>query len=60
MTTGAYREFHQVKRSHPNGKWSLAALCADGLMSAIGRTLAGNQDRFVFASGSDARVNSPT
>ena len=55
VTTGAYREFHQVKRSHPNGKWSLAALCADGLMSAIGRTLAGNQDRFVFASGSDPR-----
>ena len=34
VTTGAYREFHQVKRSHPNGKWSLAALCRDGLLSA--------------------------
>ena len=55
VTTGACREFHQVKRSHPNGKWSLAAIRADELMSAIGRTLAGNQDRFVFASGSDAR-----
>ena len=54
VTTGAYREFHQVKRSHPNGKWSLAALRADGLVSAIGRILAGNQNRFVFASGSDA------
>ena len=55
VTTGACREFHQVKRSHPKGQWSLAAIRADGLMSAIGRTLAGNQDRFVFASGSDAR-----
>ena len=55
VTTGACREFHQVKRSHPKGKWSLAAIRADGLMSEIGRTLAGNQDRFVFASGSDAR-----
>ena len=55
VKNGACREFHQVKRSHPNGKWSLAALRADGLLSAIGRTLAGNQDRFVFASGSGAR-----
>ena len=55
VTTGARRELHQVKRSHPNGKWSLAALCNDGLLQAIGTELAGNNDRFVFASGSDAR-----
>ena len=55
VTAGASREFHQVKRSHPTGRWSLAALRADGLMSAVGKTLAGNQDRFVFASGSGAR-----
>ena len=55
VTTGTRRELHQVKRSHPNGKWSLAALKADGLLEAIGGQLAGNDDRFVFASGSDAR-----
>ena len=55
VTIGACRELHQVRRSHPNGKWSLAALAADGLLQAIGEQLADNDDRFVFASGSDAR-----
>ena len=55
VKTGARRELHQAKRSHPNGKWSLNALRSDGLLSAIGEQLAGNDDRFVFASGSDAR-----
>ena len=55
MATGARRELHQVKRSHPTGKWSLAALRNDGLLQEIGTELAGNHDRFVFASGSDAR-----
>ena len=55
VTKGACREFHQVKRSHPNGKWSLDALRANGLLSEFGRMLAGNLDRFVFASGSEAR-----
>ena len=55
VKAGSYREFHQVKRTHPSGKWSLAALCNDGLLQAIGEQLAGNDDRFVFASGSDAR-----
>ena len=55
VTTGARRELHQAKRSHPNGKWSLAALGSDGLLQAIGEQLAGNDDRFVFVSGSDAR-----
>ena len=54
VTTGTRRELHQVKRSHPNGKWSLATLKADGLLQAIGEQLAGNDDRFIFASGSDA------
>ena len=54
VTTEARREFHQVKRSHPNGKWSLAALASHGLLQAIGNTLAGNDDHFVFVSGSDA------
>ena len=55
VSVGAQRELHQVKRSHPNGKWSLASLCADGLLQAVGEQLTGNADRFVFASTSDAR-----
>ena len=55
VTIGPQREFHQVKRSHSRGKWSLATLGADGLLQAIGEQLAGSDDRFVFASGSDAR-----
>ena len=55
VATGARRELHQARRSHRDGKWSLAALRADGLLEAIGRQLGGNNDRFVFASGSDAR-----
>ena len=55
VTTGTRRELHQVKRSHPSGKWSLAELGSDGLLQAIGEQLARNDDRFVFASGSDAR-----
>ena len=54
VTVGARRELHQVKRSHPTGKWSLAALGSDGLLRAMGNALAGNDDRFVFVSGSDA------
>ncbi len=54
VKAGSCRELHQVKRSHPNGKWSLAGLSADGLLQAIGQQLAGNNDRFVFASGSGA------
>ena len=55
VTVGSRRELHQAKRSHPNGKWSLPALASGGLLQTIGDILAGNDDRFVFASGSDAR-----
>ena len=57
VTTGPHRELHQVKRSHPSGKWNLAELGfgSDGLLQAIGAQLEGNDDRFIFASGSDAR-----
>ena len=55
VTVGSRQEHHQAKRSHPNGKWSLAALASDGLLQAIGNALAGNDDRFVFVSGSEAR-----
>ncbi len=55
VEVGSRREYHQAKRSHPNGKWSLAGLRGDGLLEAIGAQLADNDDQFVFASGSDAR-----
>ena len=55
VRAGPRRELHQAKRSHPNGKWSLPALASDGLLQAIGDALAGNDDRFVFVSGSEAR-----
>ena len=55
VTVGSRQELHQAKRSHPNGKWSLATLGADGLLQAIGNQLADNDDRFVFVSGSEAR-----
>ena len=55
VTTSSRRELHQVKRSHPSGKWSLAALSTGGLLQTVGEELAGNNDRFVFVSGSDAR-----
>ena len=54
VTAGSRRELHQAKRSHPRGKWSLATLVAEGLLEVIGRQLAGNDDRCVFVSGSDA------
>lgn len=47
------REFHQAKRSRPGGKWSLADL-GGPLLQAIFDKLVGNDDRFVFVSGSDA------
>ena len=54
VSRGKLSELHQVKRSHPNGKWSLKALASDGLLREIGRAVAGEDDRFVFVSGSDA------
>ena len=50
-----YRELHQAKRSHPNGKWSLSSLGGDGLLQAMFDQLAQNSvARFVFVSTSDA------
>ena len=55
VTVGSRSEYHQAKRSHPNGKWSFADLKRDGLLQAIGQQLTGNDNRFVFVSGSEAR-----
>lgn len=49
------RVYHQAKRSHPSGKWSMATLASSGVLTSIGKLLIGHQSRFVFVSGSDAR-----
>ena len=54
IETGSHREYHQAKRSHPSGTWTLHRLWSDGLLRAAGEQLAGNDDRFVFVSSSDA------
>ena len=54
VTTGSRRELHQAKRSHPTGKWTIHELRARGVLAAAGKALAGNEDRIVFVSGSDA------
>ena len=50
------REFHQAKRSHQDGKSSLASLGSSDtqLLQAIFDQLSGNDAKFIFASGSDA------
>jgi superfamily I DNA/RNA helicase len=57
ISRGGRWELHQAKRSHPDGKWSLASLAASDmrLLQAIHAQLTGNDDRFVFVSSSDAR-----
>ena len=55
LTFRGHRERHQAKRSHPNGKWSLASLRNEGLLQAMFDQLFNKPDaRFVFVSGSDA------
>ncbi|MCI0621772.1 MAG: ATP-binding protein [Acidobacteria bacterium] len=56
VTYGETRELHQAKRSHPDGKWTLASLAASdvNLLQAIFAELSGNSERFVFVSSSDA------
>ncbi len=49
-------ELHQAKRSHSNGKWTLASLAEPrvGVLQAIFSALSGSDSRFVFVSGSSA------
>ena len=54
VTLPSRREFHQMKRHHPSGKWSLAELKRDGLLVAIGNHLECADSLFVLRSGSDA------
>ena len=55
VKAGGGREYHQAKRSHPSGKWSVAKLASAGVLASMGKLLIGNSHRFVFVSGSDAR-----
>ena len=55
LAVGDHQELHQAKRSHPNGKWSLSSLGAEGLLQAMFDRLSEDSSvRFVFVSGSDA------
>ncbi len=57
ITAGGYREFHQAKRSHLTGKWSLSELGSPKhqLLQTMFKQLSENTDiRFIFVSGSDA------
>ena len=51
------RELHQAKRSHVQGKWTLSSLGASNvqILQAIFSQLVGNDCRFVFVSGSEAK-----
>lgn len=57
LSIGDRREWHQAKRSHPSGSWTLATLAGADveLLQAVGTLLEGNADRFVFVSATDAR-----
>lgn len=55
VEAGGHWEYHQAKRSHRSGKWSLATLASSGVLATIGELLIDNRHRFVFVSGSDAR-----
>ena len=55
VTSAAGKEFHQVKRRHSKGKWSLAALASKDILEVAGHRLAEDEgNKYVFVSGSDA------
>ena len=56
ITAGGYREFHQTKRSHLTGKWSLSKrspIC-QLLQTMFSQLSANTNTQFVFVSTSDA------
>ena len=57
VTAGTRREIHHARGGHPRGAWGLTTLDPDAgrVLQATGDRLAGNDDRFVVVSGSDAR-----
>ncbi len=55
LTTGDHQELHQAKRSHRDGKWSLASLGQENLLQTMFDQLSKSPAvRFVFVSSSDA------
>ena len=57
ITAGDCREFHQVKRSHLRGQWSLSELGSPKhqlLQTMFKQLSATSNTRFIFVSGSDA------
>ncbi len=54
VTVDAVQQFHQARRSHPEGAWTLARLDSGGLLEAMFQHLTDDGEAFVFASGSDA------
>ena len=54
VTAGGCREFHQAKRIHPDGKWSLSSL-QSLLHTMFNQLSTSTNTRFVFVSGSEAR-----
>ena len=54
ITAEGCREFHQAKRSHPDGKWSLSSL-QSLLHTMFNQLSTSTNTRFVFVSGSEAR-----
>ena len=55
LNVGNHQELHQAKRSHSEGKWSLASLNRSGLLRAVCIQLSNSpKSRFVFVSSSDA------
>ena len=54
LSIGNCCEFHQTKRSHPDGKWSLKSLQDGHLLQTMFRCLSQDHNsRFVVVSGSD-------
>ena len=54
VTVDGVHEFHQAKRSHPEGAWTLLRLRHVGLLEAACQQLTDTPDTFVFVSSSDA------
>ena len=54
LTVGNTREFHQAKRRHRKGAWTLRRLAEEGVLQDMFRRLECSSARFVFVSGSHA------
>ena len=57
VALGDICEWHQAKRSHPAGQWTIARLASKdcAVLTAAAKSLDGNSDQFVFVSATGAR-----